>query len=344
MSQLAVEAAVTSSTTDEQFVDVLHQSSLLQRGLTILYRTTQWLTMLLVAAAGSVSALAQQPARLVMSPVPIWNDTAPPTEPGAFFDPGQNQLVIMVPKPDETNAVPVRYDIPNAARASVDVTVQSLPGKLRFTYTLTDEPLARQPSKRFRLLLPSHDAGLTSSSNGWQFETEATALPDRSATVRGGTMRFISWRNPGTTDAKASRVILTSDSTYLPGFADTFLEGQVKNPLTADIVATLPGAIAQAARQFLEPAFGSTPQTVLAPMFPPDVSKSVIAANYHFGISVLQRGGRIRQDSAYARQLLDNLQAFLTAITPLAAPTLPTTAPTTALEQTIQQALSFCFK
>jgi len=109
-------------------------------------------------------------------------------------------------------------------------------------------------------------------------------------------------------------------------------------------VATLPGAIAQAARQFLEPAFGSTPQTVLAPMFPPDVSKSVIAANYHFGISVLQRGGRIRQDSAYARQLLDNLQAFLTAITPLAAPTLPTTAPTTALEQTIQQALSFCFK
>ena len=31
MSQLAVEAAVTSSTTDEQFVDVLHQSSLLQR-------------------------------------------------------------------------------------------------------------------------------------------------------------------------------------------------------------------------------------------------------------------------------------------------------------------------
>jgi len=289
-------------------------------------------------------ALAQGPARIVKSPVPIWNEVAPPEKPGAFFDPSQNQVVLAIPTPGNANLRWLRYDIPNGANAAVEFSVQaSSAGSIQYTYSLNDDPRAPQRSKRFRMLLPAHDSSLVTSSNVWQFETESTTLPDRTATVRAGTMRFASWRDPASGEAKVSGLRLALESTYLPGFVDSFIEGQVKNPLTPEVVSNLPADIRQQAQQFLEPGIGNTPQFLIGPLFRPDTRKTVIAANYHFGISLLQRAGRIRPDSPYAKQLLDSLSTFLTAgYTP--APTMPSTAPSSPLEQVIHQALLLCFR
>jgi hypothetical protein len=297
-----------------------------------------------ISAIGvSSSAPAQQPARLVKSPIPIWNDAILPDKPGAFFDPGRNQVIIVLSAPGEGGLRQLRYDVSNGTEASVEFSVQPLAnGVLHYTYALNDAPRAPQRSKRVRMLLPAHDASLVASSNRWQFETEATTFPDRTATVRGGLMSFAAWRDPAAGEDKVAGLIMGLDSKYLPGFIDTFVEGQVNNPLGPEILAALPAEIKQQAQHFLEPGTGNTPQIVLGPLFRPDTNKQIIAANYHFGISVLQRGGRIATDSSFAKQLLENLSVFLTGASK-AGPVMPSAVPSSALEQVIQKALSLCF-
>lgn len=290
---------------------------------------------------------AQRSARVVGSPVPFW----PPEgiEAGrsgnqrVFFDSAENQVVFLLPDPSGLQAPrQIRYDIPNGATPSISFSVQAIAdGKARYTYILGDDPRSRQRSQRLTILLPSHDNGLVSAPGNWKFGTENTTLPDRTATVAMATMRKISWTAPGPNPAAA--LALGLESSYLPGFAEAFVEGQVPNPLTQEVLGALPAEVASQATPFLEPGFGTSKYVVLAPLFRPNASKLVIAANYHYGVSVLTQSvlteeGRLDPKSAYMKDLLAVLGSFLRSGG--VGELLPKAAPSSALEAEIQKALT----
>jgi hypothetical protein len=156
-------------------------------------------------------------------------------------------------------------------------------------------------------------------------------------------MRIVRWSNPIITANQVYSLATRLQSTYIPGFTDAFVEGQVANQFTPADLKGLPDSVAAQVRAFLQPGIGSSGHTVLAPLFRPGASKPVIADNYYIGIKKLMRTRMLGQDSAYTGALSNALELFLQN-GGAGALTLPTVAPSTALDSTIQQAASLAFK
>lgn len=154
---------------------------------------------------------------------------------------------------------------------------------------------------------------------------------------------MVHWSDPTPTPNKVLGLGMTAVSSYLPGFADAFIEGNVANPLTAQALSGLPSDVAAQAAHFLQPGLGSSGCQVLAPLFRPGADKLVVAANYHYGIQSLTNAGSLNAKSAYVGALLDALAVFLQS-GGTAALAIPTVAPSGPVETAIQQAVSLALK
>jgi len=297
-----------------------------------------------VLALSFFCSLNAQTPRIVMSPVPIWNPSGGNTAPAAgqaavFFDSRANQLILL--STDVLgSAAQVRFDVPNATKASVAVSVHPVNAEITsYSYFLSDDPQAFQRSKQFSILLPGSDASLSSGQSGtWQYSSANSGFPDRVSDVNLGTMRWASWRDSNNATSKIAGATFTLQSGLLPGFVDAFVEGQVDNPVTAGALATLSGPLADQAKSFLQPGIGSTGYLVIAPLFPVGTSKDRIAANFHYGLSALQRKGVLSPSSVYANELLQSLSSFLNSGSSLSLPS--AAVPNSDLERTIQQSIA----
>src|SRR6266404_296366 len=278
-------------------------------------RSRLWLSVciLILSASARAQSSAQptKPGRLVFSPIPFLTPTAlqgtPSGKPVAFFDAAANQILIQLPADGTT--LPqrqIRYDIPNGAHPLLAFSVdQSGAGPSKYTYSITDNPRDPQRTQRVEILLPSSDTGLISPAVGWKFASVATTLPDRSSTVNNGTMNAVSWENPSSGSTLVSGISLSIASTYLPGFANAFIAGKTGNPLTRDVLVGQPAALQPQLQQFLESGIGQTSYWVIGPLFKGETSKAVIAANFHFGVSVLIRNGQLDGNSPYISSLIE---------------------------------------
>ena len=290
--------------------------------------------------------LAQKPSRIVMSPVPIFEENSAqssgPAKTGAFFDVKQNQLVLVLPGSGPL-PVQLRFDIPNGVNAAIGFSLQPLGmGTIKYEYSLSDDTASPQRSNRLMILLPNSDSSLA-GSGPWVFERERTSFAEHAGAAHMGTMTFASWRDPSSSEGKIAGLVVGLESTWLPGFADAFVEGHVKNPLGRSVLAGLPLQIAQQVEHFLQPGIGNSAHLVIAPLFRSNTPKIVVAANYHFGISALRQAGRIGAASPYADQLLQSLSRFVDAGgTGVLGAT--SAAPDGPLEKAIQQAVALALK
>jgi hypothetical protein len=294
-----------------------------------------------------LTAQSAKPARIEFSPIPILSpsslDTAPADKPAAFYDTINHQVVIQVPS---ATGIPnrLRYDIANGAHPSVSFGIsRSSTTAIEYDYLLADDPLSVQRSQEFELLLPANDTSLAPVVTSWNFTIGKTTIPDRTSAENMASLRSISWQNTSTANSPASRVALQLSSRYLPGFTTAFVAGQTSNALTVTKILGLPSVLQPQLQSFLERGIGKTSYIVIAPIFPSEAAAATIAANFHFGLSALMRGGQVAQNSSYATALLQSLSTFLEGGA-VGRPTLPAIAPGTELEQQIQQAVSLAFQ
>jgi len=318
--------------------------------MTFRFRLFPEIVLIALSSGTGYAQDAASPARprAIMSPVPFWHDNSLQAlngRPGAFFDLPNGQLVIALPNTASASGYDqLRYGIANGADAAVVFSLQpSGVGMISYAYGLNGAPQARQQTQRFYILLPSHDSTLASPRSAWAFELENTTIPDRTATVALATMRMVGWTDPATAASKVFGLAVELQSTYLPGFANAFIEGRVANPFTAAALAGLPANIVAQVGNFLQPGIGSSTRTVIAPLFRPGADKLVIADNYSMGITELLRTGGLRQDSSYAVALLSAVNLYRENGGE-GALTLPDVTPTNALDGTIQQAASLALK
>ncbi|MBI2685895.1 MAG: hypothetical protein HYX27_06245 [Acidobacteria bacterium] len=282
------------------------------------------------------------PSRLIMSPVPFLttdahNKVLSDKKQSAFFDSKRNQLVLFVANLSDGPLEERRYDIPNATRANLNSSVATSDGKIfHYTFSLTDHPQTPQAAARLALFLPGSDNTLECTVARWAFTRQPTDIGDRVSAVHGGKMAYAVWEYSAKSPAAFQQAVLRS--TYKPGFADAYVSGRVAKPLTSDGLAGLSPELVQQVQDFLTPGIGSNHHLVIAPIFRPGLSKEVIAANFHYGISVLMNNGSLARDSAYSRELLNNLSAFLGEQGLGAGIATPVAKPATALEVSIQQA------
>lgn len=306
---------------------------------------TKYSRLCAVLIGCSFSLGAQVSIHPVRTPAPIWpgDGKASGLDPKQriFYDFPAAQAVILTRDASGNVVNEARRDIPSRATPSVAYSVARSQGALRYSYTITDPPSARQRTKKVSILVPDHDSGLTSI--GWPTTFVSTTIPDHSATVSMATMRKLVWEDQSTSPAKIQGAQLGVRSTYLPGFGEAEVEGLVDNPITpADLAGLDAGATAQL-NGFLEPGVGSTRYTVLVPMFRPDTSKVVIASNYSYGVQSFSLKRLLNSGSPYVAQLTASLDAVLqsggtTAFQPVTSP------PTTPMEQVIQAAVAIALQ
>jgi hypothetical protein len=296
-------------------------------------------------AISVLACFGQAPARIVMSPVPILSPSdvrSGITGPAAFFDTARNQVVIFLANADGS---PVfreeRYDIPNGALGVVSFTVDTDNQKgTLFRYFMAPSVNTMQAIARFSVPLPQHDSSLELTATMLRTASTNTSLPDRANSVPFGVMRFISWDTGATQAALKSPVSAELRSSYLPGFTMGFVEGVTENPITPEVVASLPKELAERVQRFLQPGAGSSSHIVLAPIFRQDIAETAIAANYHFGLSALAKQGQIDAKSPYSKGLLEALALHIQSGAPLA---LPDVKPVTPLEAEIAKAVKIAF-
>ena len=288
-------------------------------------------------------AMAQTPVRIMRIPAPIWNtDAQLANKPGAYFDPKANQLVVIQSDATSTSPKEIRYDIPNGAHPTIGFSMaRGKDGRITYTYSLQDTPRSLQVTQRFSLVLPAHDSALVPFGSTWTASFSQTSFPDRTATVPLAQMRLLTWSNPAGSDPATMHSQL--ESAYLPGFVDAFVEGRVNNPLTADVIAVLPKQVAETARHFLLPGVGSYGMPVLGPLFRPDTSTAIIAANFQHGLSRSLKAGDIREDSAYAKELLAALER-LTDAGGVGTLGIISATPSTPLEQQISVSIGLALE
>jgi hypothetical protein len=316
----------------------------------------RWWSICCLAAGGLLASQAPaqniKPAHIFGSPLPPWpGDNVPLNTQGseaAFFDFGRHQAVIVTPNSNSPQGYSIsRYDVPNGNNAHVDFSIQpSAGGVIAYSYVLNDDPQSPQLLHRFTILLPGHDLTLASPRGaGWNFTTEQTGIPDRTATVLLGTMQMVHWSNQAPASSRASGLALTLRSSYLPGFADAFMEGYVGNPLSADQIDHLPASIAAPLKSLLQPGIASTPRIVLAPLFKPGAPQLVIAGNFRWGLQALSNSGILSGNSSYIRDLSQKLLDFIQAAASGGATSLalPSATPSSPIENTIQQAVLLAF-
>jgi hypothetical protein len=284
-----------------------------------------------------------------MSPIPILVpgilSTASSNQPLAFFDTAANQVLIQIPPLTAgALAAQTRYDIPNRAHPTLASSVGSAGSELlQYTYSLTDSSAASQVTDSFQILVPSDDESLSATPGAWSFSKSATSLPDRSSTATLGTMTFVSWENLTSSAGKPSILTVALTSKYLPGIGDAFVAGKTPNPLTPSVIASLPLSLKQQLKDFVEPAIAKAPYMVIGPLFKQATSKSVIAANYRFGVAALIHGGAIDAASPYANALIAALSAFLES-GGSGKPVLPSVPPASAIERAISNAAAIALQ
>lgn len=101
---------------------------------------------------------AQQPSRILVTPLPVWPGTAAQQNVSsvqAYFDVKANQIVIYASKGNDASTLsPVRFDVPNGATAKVQFAVESAGAQLRYKYAVAEDVHARQHCGRISLILP----------------------------------------------------------------------------------------------------------------------------------------------------------------------------------------------
>jgi hypothetical protein len=155
-------------------------------------------------------------------------------------------------------------------------------------------------------------------------------------------MRRVYWSRADARPERSYGLALSLTSTYLPGFADAYIEGYVATPFTASSLNGLSGDIATQASRFLQHGIGSSPYIVVAPLFRPDASRLVMASNYLWGIEALMQTGVV-QPTKFLRELSAQLSKFVQS-EGVAALDMPTVAPSGAIDTAIQQAAVMAFK
>ena len=125
--------------------------------------------------------------------------------------------------------------------------------------------------------------------------------------------RLVSWQTTSSGSIHGGLLALSLTSNYLPGFTEAFIQGQVQNPVTPAAIAALklPSDLSSKIQRFLEPAFNGQHHLVLAPFFPPGTDGRMIAANYHYALSSLTRGGLIDPKSTYIAETLQALAVYI---------------------------------
>jgi len=290
-------------------------------------------------------ATAQTKVRLVRSPVPFWSpDVEAANKPGVYFDTKLNQIVIKVAQPPGSQVLQeIRFDVANGASPRVLFsTTETGTGKITYSYSLVDDTAMPQATRRLSLLLPAADAGLIIGKSAWLAATSKSAIADRTSGFPLATMQFLAWTHPGT-PVRDMPNVFQLESSYLPGFVDAFAEGDVRSPLTHALLGTLSTDLSDQAARFLEPGVGSSGLVVLGPLFRPDLPKSAIAANFHYGFDRLMRSGILDPDSSYGKAALSTLDAFLQNGA-TGRPQAIQAKPVTPLEQQLQSAMTLAFR
>ena len=288
-------------------------------------------------------AYGQSASRAMKLPAPLWTGQLNDPKQHIYYDIQKNQLVVI----SDTSAPAAlaqqtRYDLPNRANPMILYTINASSGTVIYTYVVNDDANSPQRSKRFSLLLPEHDSGLT-AGGAWKFAAEPTTLPDRTQTVSMATMRWVSLEDPSTAPAKVVGLSLGLRSTYLPGFVDALVEGLVAKPLTPEAVSGFDAATGAQLQPFLNRGSQGRPSFLLGPLFRPGAPKLAIGSNYDYGIQRLAHSGELDPNSIYVKTALDHLGTFVRGQGAVSFVPVDV-APTTPLEQQIQNGLNMSMR
>ncbi len=257
-----------------------------------------------------------------LSPVPLWpadgDLSGLPSDQYVFFDPRSAEWVVSYPQiltDPQSERVTLRFGShAEVAPSIVAHGTRQSDGSYSYSYVVENAETAHTPIQKWTLVAPAEDTKFAAKHPTWKSHpnvgTEARdIMPSPTPLVA------VEWSATDTTRVAAHTAIgaFSVTSTYSPGFTTASFRGSVKNEYTEEVAATLPKPVADQLAKVLTPAWDSQLRLTLGPRFAPDTTKTVIAANFHYGISALARRGALHADSAFVSGALEALGSFLTS-------------------------------
>ena len=283
---------------------------------------------IVVIALWSVMTFAQT---AVTSPIPLWpaDGNIPRELDGkfVFFDAATGQLVVAVPEnfgtPGFANAPGrrnvQRFDLNSLVQATVDVTVQEMQNKFRYTYRVGNSSRAKHPITNWHLALPAFETG---DGAGAPANWKASPMPAQASIIRTGLgtnsatgvlLSFFKDDPRSVTDPFISAVhpggALTGfeiSSARKPGFTTAFVRGGQNVNLPSD----LPPEVYQQAAPALTFEFNSQPVLTLGPKFDLGTPKVSIVQDFHLGLQRLVQH-RLLDRSPAVQEALSKLETYL---------------------------------
>jgi hypothetical protein len=292
----------------------------------------------------TLSLQGQVPSRIIRSPLPLWPGDAAASavsEPSAFLDIQRHQIVILAPEQgSSTQLIQRRFDVPNGTVSEIVYTLTASANQaITYQYTIVEKAQGRQSLAQFSILIPTTaDLPVPLSFGGWRYNAQEITTKSYPNPFSGKPLHAVSW-NINSIAMSLRSGQFTLSSSYLPGFTNAYIKGNVSNPFTDKVLESLPTSLVSKAQNLLDPNYSSERHLVLAPMFDRGSPAVAIAANYHYGISSLLRSNTALADTTYLQEVLQILTNYIEAGGVGSIPA-ARSKPTTAVTQSIQSALA----
>ncbi len=282
---------------------------------------TRSLTRLVPAGPRRRAAVLTLTLRLAMVPLaagvegpypapPIWPGDAHKALPGqdVFLTQDGQEIIVLAPAPDGIKKI-VRIRLWNDLAPSASEDIRSLaPGLLRYAFTITNGPQAKDSIRTWDLVVPAtgdvvHATLPVRTPENWRAGgvTPGGVIARQEALGSEELGRHLRWFPPeDETRHIAPGQSLSGvavDSAYLPGFTTAWFSSLHMPQQEFD--DNWPAAIQKQLSFFNDPKYREKMLLVIGPMFAPGSSDPPIVANFQAGVRELIKAGRLNPSSPF---------------------------------------------
>ncbi len=283
------------------------------------------IVLLLTASVYTLSSYGQGQRAVAPSilPVPPWpadgNVNALPPGRYVFFNPKDAEWVISYPETlgdPQSPRVTLRLGSHAQVTPSIEVHMnRESNGSFSYSYIIVNAATARTPIQGWTLLVPAQDSKLAATHPIWGVHSNTgTPARERPGLVTPTPLVALEWSAIDTARVMPGALVVAFSvtSSYSPGFSTASFRGSVRTGSSEQLTTPLPEAVAEQLRPILT-SWDTQVRLTLGPKFALDATKTMIADNFHYGISSLVRQRLLAGDTAFVAGALQALGSFLTS-------------------------------
>ena len=283
----------------------------------------------MVLMTATTTVLSQ--IRVGFSPVPIWSSdgiiSPEYQDKYVFFDVETGEAVLAYPanlgtpeyETSPGDLVIRRFALSRNVEPEMSVTVEGInPLKYRYEYTVKNRAGARNPIKRWNIVLPREaldDVALNPvRPDGWTSLTSQSreyAMEDAEAewVHSGATARFSNMDDE--TQVSAGREIggFILESQLKPGYTLAYFRS--KNSPDRPNGDTLPLEVQTQLGRLIQIEFNSKSLSTLGPKYPPDTHEYTIVRDFRTAVTHFIRSGMLDADSPFVTDLMRSFNGYI---------------------------------